>query len=137
MPDPISIIENGNQRRPGFLLEPLGWIQDRLGDAMTTAPHLLEPLIEVDHGRMHLMALALAHLPNGVPSDLALKLLQGSKPAILSLSIGHHPIGIDRVLCHLPPKVLAAETYRNLVACLTTRSPPNSCTTVAQSRKRQ
>src|SRR5450759_5233722 len=95
MTEPAVNKTNGKCRRPGFLLGPLGWVQDRLGDAITTAPHLLESLIEVDHGRMHLMALALAHLPDVVPSDLALKLLQGSKPAILSLTIGHHPIGID------------------------------------------
>ena len=83
MPDPISTIENGKQRRPGFLLEPLGWVQDRLGNAIATAPHLLELLIEVDHGRMHLIALALAHLSGEVTPDLALKLLQGSKKAIL------------------------------------------------------
>jgi hypothetical protein len=34
------------------------------------------------------------------------------------LSVGNRPVGIDRVLSHLPPKVLTAESYRNLVDLL-------------------
>jgi len=34
------------------------------------------------------------------------------------LSVGHRPVGIDRVLSHLPPKVLTAESYRKLTDLL-------------------
>src|SRR5450759_1681539 len=56
----------GKWRRPGFLLEPLGWVQDRLSQAIEVEPRLVELLFDLDHGRMHLMALALAHLASDV-----------------------------------------------------------------------
>src|SRR5665647_1178797 len=108
----------GKCRRPGFLIEPLGWVQDRLTKAIEVKPNLIELLFDIDHARMHLMALALAHLPNEVIPDLALMLLQGSRNTILNFSLGQRPIGIDRVLSHLPPKVLSAESYRNLIDLL-------------------
>jgi hypothetical protein len=67
---------------------------------------------------MHLMALALAHMTGEVTPDVAVMLLQESRKTILNLSVGHRPIGIDRVLSHLPPKVLTAESYRNLTDLL-------------------
>jgi hypothetical protein len=105
-------------RRPGFLLEPLGWMQGRLSQAIETEPRLIELLFGLDQSRMHLVALALAHLTNDVTPDLASMLLRGYKNAILDLSVGHRPIGIDRVLRRLPRKVLAVEIYRKLVDLL-------------------
>src|ERR1035437_8782560 len=67
---------------------------------------------------MHLTALALAHMTSEVTPDLVLILLQGSRKTILNLSVGHRPVGIDRVLSHLPPKVLTAESYRKLTDLL-------------------
>src|ERR1019366_6190087 len=67
---------------------------------------------------MHLIALALAHMIGEVTPDLALMLLQGSRKTVLNLSVGHRPVGIDRALHHLPPKVLTAESYRNLTDLL-------------------
>src|ERR1017187_2442447 len=67
---------------------------------------------------MHLIALALAHMNGDVTPDVALILLQGSRKSILKLSVGHRPVGIGRALRRLPPKVLAAEIYRNLVDLL-------------------
>jgi hypothetical protein len=53
-----------------------------------------------------------------ITPDLALMLLQGSRKTILNLRVGHRPVGIDRVLSHLPPKVLTAESYRKLTDLL-------------------
>jgi hypothetical protein len=107
----------GKWRRPGFLLEPLGWVQDRLSQAIEVEPRLVELLFDLDHARMHLIALALAHMSGDVTPDLAL-ILQGSKKTILNLSVGYRPVGIGRALRRLPPKVLAAEIYRKLVDLL-------------------
>jgi hypothetical protein len=108
----------GKWRRPGFLLEPLGWVQDRLSQAIAGEPKLVELLFDLDHARMHLTALALAHISGDVTPDLALILLQESKKKILNLSVGHRPVGIGRALRRLPAKVLPAESYRNLVDLL-------------------
>src|SRR5450759_4723342 len=115
--EPITSNAIGRWRRPGFLLEPLGWVQDRLTKAIEGEPTLVELLFDLDQSRMHLTALALAHMTGEVTPDLALILLQGSRKTILNLSVGHRPVGIDRVLSHLPPKVLTAESYRKLNGC--------------------
>jgi hypothetical protein len=118
MPEPITSKAIGKWRRPGFLLEPLGWVQARLSKAIEAEPTLVDHLFNLDAVRMHLMALALAHLASNVTPDLALILLQGSRKTVLNLSVDHRPVGIDRVLSHLPPKVLTAESYRNLTDLL-------------------
>jgi hypothetical protein len=116
--EPITSNAIGRWRRPGFLLEPLGWVQDRLAKAFEAEPTLVELLFDLDQSRMHLMALALAHMTGEVTPDVAVMLLQESKKTILNLSVGHRPVGIDRALSHLPPKVLTAESYRNLTDLL-------------------
>ena len=88
----------GKWRRPGFLLEPLGWVQDRLRQAIEVEPRLVEILFDLDHARMHLIALALAHMNGEVTPDLALILLQGSKKTVLNFSVGYRPVGIGRVV---------------------------------------
>jgi hypothetical protein len=108
MTEPAGFKTTDRWRRPGFLLAPLGWVQYRLAKAIEAEPFLVELLFELDQVRMHLTALALAHMTGEVTPDLALILLQGSRKTILNLSVGHRPIGIDRVLSHLPPKVLTA-----------------------------
>ncbi len=119
MTEPAVTKTIGKCRKPGFLLEPLGWVPARLSKAIEIEPCLIELLFDLDPARMHLMALALAHLASDVPPDLALMLLKGVRKPILNLSLGHHrPFGIDRALHHLPPKVLSAETYRKLVDLL-------------------
>src|ERR1035437_6691526 len=118
MTEPGATKTIGNRRRPGFLLEPLGWVQDRLSQAIAVEPRLVELLFNLDHARMHLIALALAHMSGEVTPDLTLILLQGSKKTVLNFSVGYRPVGIGRALRRLPPKVLAAEIYRNLVDLL-------------------
>jgi hypothetical protein len=108
----------GKFRRPGFLLEPLGWVQGRLTKAIEDEPDLIDLVFGLDHPRMHLMALALAHMTDEVTSDLAAILLQGPRTAILNLSVGHCSVGIGRALRHLPTKVFPSEIYSNLVDLL-------------------
>jgi len=106
-------------RKPGFLLEPLTWVPARLSKAMQDEPSLVELLFDIDPARMHLMALALAHIDCDITPELTLMLLKGFRKPILNLSLGsHHPLGIDRALRQLPPKVLPAELYRKLVNLL-------------------
>jgi hypothetical protein len=118
MTEPGATKTFGKWRRPGFLLEPLGWVQDRLRQAIEVEPRLVELLFDLDHARMHLIALALAHMNGEVTPDLALILLQESKKTVLNFSVGYRPVGIGRALRRLPPKVLAAEIYRKLVDLL-------------------
>src|ERR1039458_8809958 len=59
-------IQLGSRPIPGFLLEPLGWVQDRLSQAIAVEPRLVELLFNLDHARMHLIALALAHMSGDV-----------------------------------------------------------------------
>ena len=74
MTETIGSKATGKWRRPGFLLEPLGWVQDRLSKAIEVEPDLAAPLFDLDHARMHLIALALAYLASDVTPDLALLL---------------------------------------------------------------
>lgn len=118
MPELIGTKPTGECRRLGFLAEPLGWVHARLGKAIDFDPTLIALIFDLDHARMHLIALALAHLPTDVPPDLALILLSGPRNEILNLSLAHRPVGIARALHHLPRRVLPAETYRHLVDLL-------------------
>src|SRR5450830_883016 len=108
----------GKWRRPGFLLEPLGWVQNRLSQAIEVEPRLVELLFDLDHARMHLTALALAHMSSDVTPNLAQLLLGGPRNAILNLSLSDRPVGIGRALSRLPPKVLTVESYRKLTDLL-------------------
>jgi hypothetical protein len=110
------------QRKPGFLLEPLGWVYEQLHDAIEADPTLIKPLFELDPVRLHLMALALSHMTGDVTAEIALMLLQGSKAEVLKHSLGHCPAGIDRILRHMPRKVFAIESYRKLVELI--NNPP-------------
>src|SRR5450759_3649632 len=67
--EPITSKAIGRWRRPGFLLEPLGWVQDRLAKAIETEPTLVELLFELDQSRMHLTALALAHMTGEITPE--------------------------------------------------------------------
>jgi hypothetical protein len=111
-----------NKIAPGFLLAPLDWVIERPEKAIETEPTLLGPLFDLGQTRMHLAALALAHLNQAVSLDLALLLLRGPIRDILDFSLGHHPSGLERALAHLPPKVLEAESYRKLAELLADRT---------------
>jgi hypothetical protein len=84
--------------KAGFLLAPLGWVADRLSPALESESSLLGPLLDISQARMHLIALALAHLDGVVSAELGLLLLRGPAKTILDLSLGHRPPGLDRAL---------------------------------------
>jgi hypothetical protein len=108
----------GWRPRADFLLAPLGWTIDRLGTAIAANPSLLEPLVAIGKARLHLVALALAHLTDEISPDLAFVLLRGAHKTVLDRSLGYRPVGLYRALAHLPPKVLDPEIYRKLVDLL-------------------
>src|SRR5262245_49800016 len=74
--------------------------------------------IAVDRSRMHLIALAMAHLNLPVPPQIGPLLLRASAHQVLNDVLGQPPVGIRRVLSHLPDAVLSRENYRRLVDLL-------------------
>jgi hypothetical protein len=60
-----------SQLFPGYLLTPLGWAATPLTLIVRAYPALLADLFGMTKERMHLIALALAHLEAPVSSDIA------------------------------------------------------------------
>jgi hypothetical protein len=87
---------------------------------MTGPPEagLLAQLFELDRKRMHLVALALAHLDCELTPELASFFLRASVREVLRRVLGHSPLGIRRVLSLLPFAVLSQQSYRYLVQLL-------------------
>ena len=52
---------------PGYLFTPFGWAAQPLAQIILSEPRLLTHVFELDRPRMHVVALALAHLdgPSG------------------------------------------------------------------------
>ena len=116
-PLPFSIAK-GRWASTCFLLEPLGWVRERLGELIQVEPRLLEALVKIDRARMHLLALGLAYARKDITPALAFLLLERSRHEILETIFGYRPAGLDRILRHLPAKVLSAHTYRKLIDLL-------------------
>jgi hypothetical protein len=112
-----SCAEATPQIKPGHLLAPFGWAADALATMVKAEPKLLIHLFELDSARMHLIALAFAHITD-VPPEILLLLLNGPVRETTEQILGHYPSGIKRVLDHLPAEVLAPEDYRKLVEML-------------------
>jgi hypothetical protein len=110
-------IEAAARTKPGHLLAPFGWAADSLAAMVKVEPKLLIHLFELEQARMHLIALAFAHL-NEIPPALYLLLLNGPMREAAEQILGHCPSGIKRALDHLPSEVLAPENYRRLVELL-------------------
>jgi hypothetical protein len=113
----ITAVEATTRYTPGHLLAPFGWAADALGAMVEAEPTLLFHLFELDRTRMHLIALALAHL-NEFSPDLGIFLVSGSVRAITEKILGRYPTGLKRAVGHLPWSVLAPENYRRLVELL-------------------
>jgi hypothetical protein len=113
----ITAVGATTRYTPGHLLAPFGWASDALGAMVEAEPKLLFHLFELSRARMHLIALALAHL-NELPPDLGLFLVSGSVRAITEKILGRNPTGLKRARGHLPSSVLAPENYRCLVELL-------------------
>jgi hypothetical protein len=105
------------RRTPGHLLTPFGWAADALVAMVDVKPKLLIHLFELDCARMHLIALALAHL-NEFSPDRDMFLVSGSVRATIEQILGHYPTGLKRALCKLPSRVMPPESYRHLVELL-------------------
>jgi hypothetical protein len=100
----------------GFLLTPFGWAAESLAMMVSAEPSLLVDLFTISRPRMHLIALALAHLP--VSPEIAPLLLRGSARQVTERLFGQAPAGLKRVLSRLPVEVLQRENYRRLVGLL-------------------
>jgi hypothetical protein len=65
-------------RLPGFLISPFGWAAEPLAAMVNAEPTLLADLFEISRSRMHLIALALAHLEPPQPPEIGRLLTHGS-----------------------------------------------------------
>jgi hypothetical protein len=106
--------------RPGFLVGPLGWLNEYLATVLTNDRDLLATLFELDPYRMHVLGLGLAHLEPTMPSATIIENLGRRSPKTsLRQILGHWTPGLDRVLTALPDAtVFAAKNYRALIAIL-------------------
>ena len=114
--------ENSPRGSPGFLLSPFGWAAAPLALIESAEPRLLVDLFAVTRERMHLIALALAHMEGPGSLEAASLLIRDSTRAVLQRVLRRCPIGIKRVLKHLPPQVLRRQNYVALVDLLDKRA---------------
>jgi hypothetical protein len=106
---------------PGYLITPFGWAAQPLAALLQADPELLTHVFELDRVRMHVIALALAHLDESQASDLATVLFRGSIHEVLHRVVGRSPPGIRRVIRRLPFAVLSREGYQRLIELLDDR----------------
>jgi hypothetical protein len=113
---PVSSAES---MRPGLLFDPFEWAADALTAIIVAKPQLLPDLISMNCKRMHLIALALAHLDGEIAPDVGQTLISGSTRAVLELIPTPFPSRVEHVLSrYFPRRVLELETYRRLVSLL-------------------
>ena len=103
---------------PGYLFTPFGWAAQPLAQIILSEPRLLTHVFELDRPRMHVVALALAHLDGRPEPHLALILFRASIRELLQRVLGRCPAGIKRVLRRLPSEVLSRQGYLRLVELL-------------------
>jgi hypothetical protein len=106
------------QPSPGFLLAPFGWAAEPVAAMMRADRSLFADLFAIDRSRMHLIALAVAHLNLPVPPEIGPLLVRAPARQVLNQVLGQPPVGIRRALNHLPDAVLSRENYRRLVDLL-------------------
>jgi hypothetical protein len=113
--------------RPGFLVGPLGWLNEYFAKVLTTDGDLLATLFELDPYRMHVLGLGLAHLEPALPSATMIENLGRRSPkTTLRQILGRWPQGLDKILHALPDTtVLALKSYRALIAILDDRAIAN------------
>jgi hypothetical protein len=85
-----------SQLFPGYLLTPLGWAATPLTLMVSAYPTLLADLFGMTKERMHLIALALAHLEAPSSLDIASLLFRGSPSQVLQHVLGRFPAGVKR-----------------------------------------
>jgi hypothetical protein len=103
---------------PGYLFTPFGWAAQPLAAIIQSDPRFLAHVFELDRPRMHLVALALAHLDEGPLPELAPILFRASFRDVLHRVVGRSPPGIRRVLRRLPFAVLSRQGYLRLIELL-------------------
>jgi hypothetical protein len=103
---------------PGYLLTPFGWAAQPLAAMIRSEPSLLRHLFEVDRQRMHVIALALAHVDRNPAPQLATVLFRASAREILQRVTSQAQVGIKGVLRRLPSAVLSRQGYRRLIELL-------------------
>jgi hypothetical protein len=103
---------------PGCLLTPFGWAAQPLTAMIAAEPTLLPHIFQLDRPRMHVIALALAHLESEAVPEIGPVLLRRSVRQVLDRVLGRPVLGLRRVLNRLPFAVLQAENYRRLVGLL-------------------
>src|SRR5271166_5246674 len=116
--DLVSTETAGRQLSPGFLLAPFGWAAEPLAAIVHAEPSLVADLFGISRPRMHLIALALAHLDRPVPPGIGCLLARGPARQVLGRVLGACPAGIKRALDHLPGEVLQRQNYRRLLHLL-------------------
>jgi hypothetical protein len=122
----VAMTPFGHDRplRPGFLMGPLGWLNEYLATVLTNDHDLLTTLFELDPYRMHVLGLGVAHLEPALPSATIIDNLGHRSPkTALRQILGSWPQGLDRVLRALPDTtVMALKSYRALIAILSDRA---------------
>jgi hypothetical protein len=97
IPATMTPFAHGRPLRSGFLAEPLRWLTQCLAKALATDPALFANLFELDHYRMHVLALGLAH-HDGEPTPALVKSLTAERPKeALYPIIGQGPQGLGRL----------------------------------------
>jgi hypothetical protein len=124
MTQPTSVISTA-QIKPGHLMKPLRWAATRLAELVEADPQSLSNLLQIDSPRMHLIALAFAHLDREATLDMGQLLMRGSVRAVTERVLNFYPTGIKRVLRHLPCSVLDPDSYRRLIELLAHDSAAN------------
>jgi hypothetical protein len=94
--------------RPGFLLGPLGWLNEQLSLRRAPDPGLLSLLFGLEPPAMHMLGIAVAH---GCERSLLITLIRQAPRAIVEQSIGFWPEGLDRLVRALPATALSREQY--------------------------
>ena len=82
----------GPQPSPGFLLAPLGWAAEPVAAMMRADRSLFADLFAIDRSRMHLIALAVAHLNLPVPPEIGPLLVRASARQVLNQVLGQPPV---------------------------------------------
>ena len=99
----------GPQPSPGFLLAPFGWAAKPVAAMMRADRSLFADLFAIDRSRMHLIALAVAHLNLPVPPEIG-PLLVGapSSQSGLGSTSGRSQAGVELSAgCSAEPRELS------------------------------
>lgn len=103
------------------MLAPFCWAAEPISRLVDQEPSLIFDLLTASRLRTHLIALALAHIEieTELTTEFAQVLLRGSISDVLSSALNQGPpAGLGRALVHMPPQVLAKESYRRLIELL-------------------